>query len=255
VIFQGSTVDIPALLKPPVEILFVDHAFPPLLVSGLSISTGLALHQDKFYVILDNRIWFVWFPEELGPIEYLVGCIGYPVPDDRIEVIETNPATDHANVRMEGKDQMPAKPAPCDTDIPNDTDQSFPRNENPEHMEPHFSEFPDKGFVILDVSRLVWILVIPFEIPVGGATQLRNAPKESHKSGCMSHKAFREHLNREAVCRYPIGAGFTIGAIRCDEGRGCVMSFQNQFSAKYLVPSRKALKGIAPVRIYQDLGL
>jgi hypothetical protein len=88
------------------------------------------------------------------------------VPDDRIEVIETDLATDHTDICMEGKDQMPAKSAPRDTDIANDTNESSSRNKNPERMQPHFSEFPEEGLVILDVSHLVWILVVPLEIPI-----------------------------------------------------------------------------------------
>ena len=50
----------------------------------------VSFHQNKFYVILDDTIGFIWFSEESCSIAAsLVDRIGYLVPNDRREIVES----------------------------------------------------------------------------------------------------------------------------------------------------------------------
>ena len=62
--FRLRTGYVPDLLKPPVKFLFTDLAGVSLGDARLSIPSRFALHEDKFHVILDNRIWLIWFTQE-----------------------------------------------------------------------------------------------------------------------------------------------------------------------------------------------
>jgi len=46
------------------------------------------LHQNEFYIILDNCIGFIGFPQELGTIFNFKAGIRYFVPNDWIKVIK-----------------------------------------------------------------------------------------------------------------------------------------------------------------------
>jgi hypothetical protein len=58
---------------------------------GAAIATRLPLHQDKFYVILDDGIRFIRLPEKPRAVTFrLILGISDLVPDYRGEVREAN---------------------------------------------------------------------------------------------------------------------------------------------------------------------
>ena len=77
---SGSAGHVPDLLKPTIEILFVDLARLPLLLSRLSVASRLSLHQDEFYVVLDDRVRLIWLAEELRSISDFIRSIRNLVP-------------------------------------------------------------------------------------------------------------------------------------------------------------------------------
>lgn len=96
------------------------------------------------------------------------------MPDDRIQIVKSDPPAQDTDVRMEGKDEMPSKVTSGDTDVADDADEPSARDKNPEDMPPDLVQFGKKGLVVLDMAQLIRVLVVTLEIPVwrGGNDQM-----------------------------------------------------------------------------------
>lgn len=90
------------------------------------------------------------------------------MPNDGVEVVETDSATDDADIRMKWKHKVPPEVAARDADIADYTDEAAALYKNSVHMSPDLLQFRKKRFVVLNVTKLVGILIVPLEIPVGG---------------------------------------------------------------------------------------
>jgi len=78
----------PELLEPFIELLLWNHAEAALIFGGLTVAAGLALHEDEFNIVLDNRIGLVRLPEEFRAVAHFIARVGYLVPDNWIEVVK-----------------------------------------------------------------------------------------------------------------------------------------------------------------------
>jgi hypothetical protein len=88
------------------------------------------------------------------------------VPDDRIEIVESDPSADHADVGMKREHQMPAVRSTRDAYVTHNADQTSPGNQNSEDLPPYLFQLGQEDLIVLDVSELAGTLVIAFEIPV-----------------------------------------------------------------------------------------
>lgn len=157
---------VPNLLKPAIKLFFVDFAGFALRFGRFPISSGLPLHEYEFHIIFDNRVGFIRFAEEFRAIRDLIGGIGDFVPDNRIEVVKPDPPTNHADVCMQRKHEVPPEVAAGDTDISNHTNQPPSRHKDAEYMLPDFLQFFEKRFVVLNVAELIRVFMISFKIPI-----------------------------------------------------------------------------------------
>ena len=90
------------------------------------------------------------------------------MPDDGVQIVKAESAADDADVRVQRKDEVPAKIAPRHANIPHDADQAAAGNENPEHLSPDLLQFSQEGFVILDMPELIRMFVVALEVPIRG---------------------------------------------------------------------------------------
>ena len=137
------------------------------MLVGLPVAARLPLHEDELHVVLDDGVRLVGFPQELRAVGDLVGGVGDLVPDDRVQVVEADPPADDADVGMEGKDEMASEVAPGDANVADDADQTPAGNQDAVDMPPDLLQLEQECLVVLNVSELVRVLVVPFEIPVG----------------------------------------------------------------------------------------
>ena len=115
--------DGPELLKPFIEFVLGNHAQAALFLGRLAVAARLALHEDEFDVVLDDGVWLVGFAEEFRAVAHFVAGVGNLVPDDWIQVVETELAALHADVRMKRHDGVSSiVVAPRQADIAYDTD-------------------------------------------------------------------------------------------------------------------------------------
>jgi hypothetical protein len=88
------------------------------------------------------------------------------VPDDWVQVVEPDPAADDADVGMKRENEVPSKIPPGDAYVADDTDQPSPRNQYAVNVPPYLLQLEKECLVVLNVSELVGVFVVPFEIPV-----------------------------------------------------------------------------------------
>lgn len=127
----------PDLLKPTVKYILFNSACLALLAGWFSIPAGFALHEDEFHVILDNCVRLVGLPQELRSVFNLVGGVGDFMPDDWVQVVESDPSADDADVSVQGKYKVASKIAARDTDIPDHANKPAPGYEDSVHMPPN----------------------------------------------------------------------------------------------------------------------
>ena len=108
-----------------------------MLGRGLSITTRLSLHKNELDVVLDNRVRLVRLAEKRGAVANLIIRIGDLVPDDGIEIVETELTTDNTNICMKWKNQVTSKGLARNTDIPNHTNQPSPGHKNSQSVFPY----------------------------------------------------------------------------------------------------------------------
>src|SRR5438132_10867110 len=104
--FQGMAQDAPALTR-QVRSRFAEtsRGIPLAQARGialwdgwLSISPGLAEHQNKLNVVFDDRVRLVWFSQERRSVLHFIVGVGDFVPDNRIEIIKSNAPCSDDNV-------------------------------------------------------------------------------------------------------------------------------------------------------------
>lgn len=165
-LLSGCSWDIPDLLKPLIELSLGYLARSALFIGRLPVSSGLALHEDEFHVVFDDGVGFIRLAQELRPVRHFIGCVGDFMPDDGIQIVEANPPTNDTNVGMEGKHKVPAEIASGHADISDHTHQPSTGDKDTKGMSPYLFQFAQKRLVIVDMSQLIGILVVSFEIPV-----------------------------------------------------------------------------------------
>ena len=79
----------------------------------------------------------VRLPKEFRSVFDLVGGVRNLVPDDRVQIVESDPTTNHADVGVEGEDQVTTEIAPSNAYVADDTDQTPAWNQNAVDVSPH----------------------------------------------------------------------------------------------------------------------
>jgi hypothetical protein len=90
------------------------------------------------------------------------------VPDDWVQIVETDATTYDTNVSVKRKNQMTSKIAPSDADIPNNAHETATWYKDSVGVPPDLLQFLEKGLIVLNMAELVRVLVVPLEIPVRG---------------------------------------------------------------------------------------
>ena len=129
---------VPELPEPLVKIIFCDHALFSLLFSRLSVPSGFALHQEKFYIVFHNRARLVRLAQEFGPVVCLEGRIGDLVPDNGVEVIEADFPADDSDICMKRHHEMTAVLFSRKADVADDADKPAAGYEDPVNLCPYF---------------------------------------------------------------------------------------------------------------------
>ena len=122
-IFCGRTGNIPKLPEPLVIVFLADHAKPALLLRRPSVSPGLPMHQEEFYVIFYDRVGFIELAQELCAVVCLERRVRNLVPDDRIEIVKTEFAAYDGYIRVERHYEMPSVLPSGQADVPHNTDK------------------------------------------------------------------------------------------------------------------------------------
>ncbi len=156
------TGDIPYLLKPAVEVFFANSAFFPLFIRWFPVSSRFTLHQYEFNIVLNDGIRLIRLSKELRSVFHLIGSVCNLVPDDGVQVVESDSPADNANVGMKGKDQVAPEIASCDADIANDAHKATTRYKDTVDVPPDFLQLKEKRLIILNVAQLVGIFVVTF---------------------------------------------------------------------------------------------
>ncbi len=166
-LFGGRSGDVPDLLKPSTEFVFGDSAFVSLRDSRLPVAPRFPLHKDELHVVLDDGVRLIWFPQKLRSVGDFIRSVGNLVPDDRVQVVKTDPPADDADIGMKGEDKVAPEVAPGDANIPDDADQSPAWDQDSVDVPPDLLQLKKECLVVLNVSELVRVLVVTFEIPIG----------------------------------------------------------------------------------------
>jgi len=88
------------------------------------------------------------------------------MPDDRIQIVKPNPPANDTDVSVEGENEVPSEITPGHADIADHTHQPPTGDKGPKDMPPNLFQFTQKCLVILNMSQLIGILIVSFEIPV-----------------------------------------------------------------------------------------
>jgi hypothetical protein len=67
---------------------------------------------------------------------------------------------------MQGKHEVSPEIASCHANITDNADKAAAGDENTEHMPPDLFQFTYECFVVLNVSELIRIFVVAFEVPI-----------------------------------------------------------------------------------------
>src|SRR5277367_2757913 len=102
----------PYLLKPIMVFIFCHPRRIPLFFGRLPIASRFAKHEYKFHVVFYDSIWFVRLPQKAArSIFNLESRVRYLVPENWIEIIESNFPAAHDDVGVKRHHHMPAMPA------------------------------------------------------------------------------------------------------------------------------------------------
>jgi hypothetical protein len=139
--FPGrSACNPPKLLKPLIKFALRDFAEPPLFQRRFPVSARLSLHKDEFDVAFDDGVRLVRLSKKLGaPLDFIIR-VGDFMPNDGIEIVESNFSAGDAYVRVQGDDDVPPVLFAGQTDIPNDADQPTAGDQDPKSFFPDFGD-------------------------------------------------------------------------------------------------------------------
>jgi len=69
---------------------------------------------------------------------------------------------------MQGHDEVPSiVPTPCYADVSHDTDDSSSFYKRTVAVSPDLIKFVQEGFVVLDTTKLSWMVIVLLEGPIG----------------------------------------------------------------------------------------
>jgi hypothetical protein len=68
---------------------------------------------------------------------------------------------------MKRKHQVSSKPSPRYTYVADHAYEPPPGDEDPENMFPNLLQFLDKGFILINVAKLIWVFVVALKVPIG----------------------------------------------------------------------------------------
>ena len=106
------------------------------------------------------------FPRNPPPPAHLEARVGDLVPDDRREVVESEPSAGFLDARVKRNHDVAAMPTPGQAHIADDDDQPPAGDQNPVAFAPSPSEFLHESVVVADRSKLALPLVVLLEGPV-----------------------------------------------------------------------------------------
>ncbi len=158
----------PYLLKPTLIIFCPNYAEQFRGCIWFSITTRLSQHQNELDVILDDRVWLVWFSEKTTCSTRFVHCIRYLVPNDWREIVEPDLSALFLNRRMQGNNRMsPVILSPRQTNIPYNAHQPPPGNQSVIASLPDHAQLPQKLLVVFYVPHLRRRVFVALQCPVG----------------------------------------------------------------------------------------
>ena len=134
---------------------------------GGTVSAGFPLHQNEFDVILDYGVRFVWLSQKPGAIFDFVNRVGYFVPDDWGQVIESDLSATLLDRRVKRNDGVPTFILPArKANIADHANQPTTWNQCLEAIRPNLIQFIKKLVVVLNVSQLPFGVPVLFESPI-----------------------------------------------------------------------------------------
>ena len=137
--------------------------------TGTAVAAGLSLHQDELDVVLHDRVRLVGLSQEgAGAVPGFVRRVRDLSPDDRRQVVETEPAATLADGSVEGHDRVASVVAAArETHIADDADQPTARRQGAETSVPHAVELRQELFVVPEPAELSVPLRVFLERPIG----------------------------------------------------------------------------------------
>lgn len=90
------------------------------------------------------------------------------MPDDRVEVIESDTPAHDADVGVQRENQVASEIPPCDAHIPDNAHHTTTGNKYSVDVSPDLLQLKEESFIVLDMAELVRVLIVPLEIPVRG---------------------------------------------------------------------------------------
>lgn len=88
------------------------------------------------------------------------------MPNNGVQIVKAESAACNAYIRMQGKHEVSPKIASCHANVADNAYKAAAGNEYTEHMPPDLFQFTYECFVVLNVSELIRILVVAFEVPI-----------------------------------------------------------------------------------------
>src|SRR2546427_947683 len=166
----------PYLLKPLLVVLRGDHAEHASGKRRRAIAARLALHQDEFDVVLDDRVRLVRLPEKTASVaRRFINRVGDLVPDDGREIGEAQVTAVLLDRRVQRNDRMDARVlAARQAYVTDDTDQSPARHKRLETTAPHRIQLFEKSLVVGHITELPVRALVFLQRPVrrGGNNQM-----------------------------------------------------------------------------------
>ena len=158
--------NLPELLEPHVELLLVNHGKTALFSRRFPVAARLALHQDELDIVLDDRVRFIGFPEELAAVAYLVVGVRNLVPNDRVEVVKAEMPASHGNICMQRDNEMTPVSAARQAHVADNTDQPSPGNQKPVTLLPDRRKLIQELLIVCDMAHLAWLFAVSLEGPI-----------------------------------------------------------------------------------------
>ncbi len=146
-----------------------DHAQDPCGQRRAAIPPWFSFHQNEFDVVLDDAIRFIGRSQKASPIPAsLIHRIRYLVPDDRRQIVESQPPAPLLNRCMQRHDEMFALVfASRKANVANHADQTTSWNQRMKASRPDFIQLVKESVISIDMAQLPFAGIVVFQIPVG----------------------------------------------------------------------------------------